>query len=1252
MTDHNGVPVVFKPSPFKVETIPMLVDPGLTLAEIISNVPNLPAEVWTHGYATIAGMEIPRERWHLVRPKPGTRNMVHIGIRYHGGGGGQGKNVFAIIAAIALVVAATVISGGALSGTALATATGFSFAAGSTSAAIAAAGVSIAGSLAIGALFPPPSADSDEGDSGSLGSASIDGNILDPFNAIPFVAGQHQVAPPHLIIPWSESDGDDQFISTIVGLHGAHTVENILLNDASIDDFDNVEYEVIDGITNTGPITLIDKMVYEVAVNTTMSEHKVDEDDTSELVDSANPSNSYPVWQNFRTRDSPDEVWFSFQFSSMVYHSPTSGPEDGGCAIRIEFRRRGETTWIVAPEVHTRREMQRPFRVTVKMVWDTDDASYARLTDSPTSGSFWRAAYGVVSTPSFTADAYFRDGLDESQNVRADVDGDVLYIFLDPATFPKDTYDIRIKRGYSYQPSDFNYGSYLFEGSIPYFFTHTPGSSPPSIRVSQRKASASFAAVTMSSVWHEPPLASIDNLTLIVIRARDTAIRSLSARFTGLAATWNGADWDTVEATRNPAAWYRAIALGQQSIRAVFTEDQLDDETLQEWYDFCDDNNHQCDLYVAGNQSVGDVMQIIAATGRAIPRVADKLGVVYEHDREDDVPTQLFTQRNTRGLAIRRAFPRLPDGLRVRFNDRDDLNKPEELFVYRPGFDSNNASNIEAITYDGITSSQKAIDRAVLDLRQMEHRAALYEMGVDIEHLYCVKGSLVALSHDTVRRHYDSARIVSVQTSGGNVTGVTVDVPLRLSLIDDYEGTYPGGMVIQLKDGSTTTHEINETDDTNVITFSTPFAIPDDDVLEEECLVAVGPFSSVIKRMLVKDISPIEELMASIVLVDEAPILNTVQISARISATVAMEVGPQHDHHLGAVINAAVDMGVAIRHDHQLSAVIDASGDLTVDAHQEHFLAAAMDAAVDMSALLFTPPTVIFITATGAGSFDVPADFNTENNEIHAIGCGGDGSDNSNNSGASGGGGAWARVDNLNLTPGGTANYNLPAGGAEVTTWLSNTGVAPTDPSEGVLADFGRNAVGISEGAGGLAANCIGDAANNGGNAGDVNSTGSGGGGGGGAGGPNGAGAVGGDGGTGSGDDAGGGGGGANGGSNGTGGGDNDGGDGGNNRLGVGGGAGGSGGPGQDGSDGGGGGGGSTSDGGGGDGSTDEIWTQTSDSATAGPGSGAGGGETDNQASPGGQGGQYGGGGGSAPGNTPGTGGQGLIVVIYQPTIN
>lgn len=83
---------------------------GMTLAEIVQECyrrGDVPATMRTGAIVQVNGEIVPRERWHLIRPKE-TANVC-VSVSLNGGGGGGGKNPMATILAIVVVVASVVL---------------------------------------------------------------------------------------------------------------------------------------------------------------------------------------------------------------------------------------------------------------------------------------------------------------------------------------------------------------------------------------------------------------------------------------------------------------------------------------------------------------------------------------------------------------------------------------------------------------------------------------------------------------------------------------------------------------------------------------------------------------------------------------------------------------------------------------------------------------------------------------------------------------------------------------------------------------------------------------------------------------------------------------------------------------------------------------------------------------------------------------------------------------------------------------
>ncbi len=224
-----------------------------TLAELARQVVDLPAG-WPrheHDQIHINGKPVPQGAWHLIRPRP--KSGVPVEVTFHappmGGGDGGGKQVFALVASIALTAGVGFISNGGL-----ASVLGEKFAEGTIGANLAAAGGALAGSLALSALAPPPLA----GASGVQQDASgTGGNVLEPNTAPPRVVGTRRVTPPLLAQPFVTREGPDEVVHAIYGLAGPHAWSDVRVNGTSAGDVERLDYEVREGWAGDAQIELV-----------------------------------------------------------------------------------------------------------------------------------------------------------------------------------------------------------------------------------------------------------------------------------------------------------------------------------------------------------------------------------------------------------------------------------------------------------------------------------------------------------------------------------------------------------------------------------------------------------------------------------------------------------------------------------------------------------------------------------------------------------------------------------------------------------------------------------------------------------------------------------------------------------------------------------------------------------------------------------------------------------------------------------
>lgn len=234
---------------------------GLNVAQIIAvTLPDATERDLDHlrvALVTPAGIAIVQRRnWSVVRPKPGVRVVIRVV---------PGKQV--LKAVLMIVVSIAAIALGQLWAPALAGTWGLGAAAW---AGIIGAGVTVVGSLLVNALIPP--AKPKTRDTTRAETYTISGwqNAFNPDGVIPDVGGTLRYAPPFAARSYSEIVGDVQYIRAAFcfGYGGGHglAIEALRIGETSIDEYDEVEIEIREGLASDQPLTLYPRQVVEESV--------------------------------------------------------------------------------------------------------------------------------------------------------------------------------------------------------------------------------------------------------------------------------------------------------------------------------------------------------------------------------------------------------------------------------------------------------------------------------------------------------------------------------------------------------------------------------------------------------------------------------------------------------------------------------------------------------------------------------------------------------------------------------------------------------------------------------------------------------------------------------------------------------------------------------------------------------------------------------------------------------------------------
>jgi len=262
ITDKNEqrfIEFVGATHPLRTEVETLYMPEGATLLEMLRIAQPDPA-LLVDACVFIDDYEIPRDNWHLVRPKIGHVVTARI-VPYLRGGGGK-KSPLRTILTIAIIAASFFLGpglGAQLLGINLATASASSIALAS---AVGGAIISIAGSLLINAIAPikapslPALAGSDPRESPSLflaGSA----NRARPFETVPQVLGFYRFRPPLGAQTFTEIVGDTNHLRMlVVPGYGRLDLSDWEIDETPIDNFEDLELEVREGLAGDANLSL------------------------------------------------------------------------------------------------------------------------------------------------------------------------------------------------------------------------------------------------------------------------------------------------------------------------------------------------------------------------------------------------------------------------------------------------------------------------------------------------------------------------------------------------------------------------------------------------------------------------------------------------------------------------------------------------------------------------------------------------------------------------------------------------------------------------------------------------------------------------------------------------------------------------------------------------------------------------------------------------------------------------------------
>ncbi len=890
VADSEPVHVVAVPHPFATApTIDTVATSRDTLQEILER--TQPDE-YLRRYAVICinDYRIPEDKWHVVRPKPGT--LVTIRVVPMGGGGG-GKSPLRTLLTIA-VMAASFAYGGALMG-----AMGFGqsvsiFGTTIASSTIGSAIINTVGMLLVNAIAPirPPKLKALSGTVSPSESPTlfINGarNQSNLFGCIPVVLGKHRQTPFYGAKPFTEIVGNDQYLRMVfVWGHGPLLIEDLKIGETPIENYADVQVVNRSGFQTDGPLTICT--------------NDVEEDNLSVVLKQSAGGSVRNTALN------ADEISIDLVFAQGLTQFDDAGNRGKtSVSVDIEYALVGSSTWKglgtvfassrSSPAMLAESTTNTTQTTTRNSVYD--DGLYNRYTTSQASiNATTPKRYDAVVLDKFSGDIEIIKGtavLGTATPAKPSIPSTkypIAYVYRDT------TATIVSGNITDARPSDFITAGY-FAPTANGTNTITVGSGTISsarrtftnatseaarynaridvprgqyqVRITRVTPDATSTSLfneitwaTLRTITHTPPFDATGLATTeLLIKATDQlngVVDELNGVVTSILPDYDsGTDTWVLQPTQNPASLFRAVLQGPGNGKPL-PDSRINLDKLKYWHTRNAAQGLKFNMIRDFTASVYDTLADIAAVAYAAPQQLDGKWTVII-DEEPTLPKQHFTPKNSYNASFERSYPIRPHAWRIRFVDETNgYDVKGERIVYDDGYSAANATLFEPLDFPGVTNPDQVYQLGRRRIAEARLRPEKYVFNADFESLTCTRGDYVLLTHDIISVGLASGRIKQVLTNvGGDAIGVVIDEAVDMEFSVNY------GISIRTVSNIRTYAAIQPAPGSGVTTLYFVTAIPAVDAPDIGDLYGFGEVGKETLDVLIKDIKPTSDLAAEI----------------------------------------------------------------------------------------------------------------------------------------------------------------------------------------------------------------------------------------------------------------------------------------------------------------------------------------------------------------------------------------------------
>ena len=847
---------------------------GMSIEEIASSAQANLSNMWCEMFNGETWEIVPRVRWRFIRPK--LQNMLKFTIPLQGGGG-AGRSIFGILAAVAIAAVAGPL------GVALAPLLGVTAA---TATALATSALTIGTAFLGSVLFPPATAPQEtasraEQDAKTVADVETDQNVIARGGYLTTVFGKRRIllqeaCQPRTYIKKGQINLDRTFV-----WKGKHDISDAEGDGNRLSEFgDTITTQIRDGDEATPVEALINKVARTVAIHQEMPAFALDGTD---LEDQLSPANSEPNEVQFSVpyRKNMEEMAIRYTLQGHIYTSSDSTAVS--IPLRLAFRLKGSTTWDNIGEIHISGREPGELARDIRIRWDNDytEQDGSIEIDGALTYRIFSLVPDCTSTVSdgetgdqFLAHSYFRsDAVTPlaSRNIRSRRSG--LRITLDESLFPKGDYEFKIQRGIIYATSNLG-AAYDYAGGVPHLFKGTDSGGKWVVPFDQgsypTRMNLSGAQVVQDDLpVYQPGTGVFD------VRSTQT-LKSVTAVMEAHVETWNGSVWGNPGVTENPAAHFRH-ALKMMVDRERLNIGLINSVVLQNWYDECVAQDYRVSFVYTGGDQFEALRQIAAAGFARITNDAGLYGVDYFKDRSTEIPVMTFSPHNAERISFQKRVAEFPHSWRVKIPNRENLDKIEEFTIASPY--QRTYEGFESLELVNVSREIDAKKRVLFDAHSRYHQDFVSIIDTSVEGHNLEKGSLIGVVSDLAGDFQHGARIrgqidelnYRIDVSIPGQPPQTLYPQTDLYTLDDlYSIGMKTAIHVQASDGPEMRTVTGVEGD--VITIDSPLATADpESLIGTHC--SMGPENNGLFRMVVDEIDRTRDFGATLTAIPEAHVI-------------------------------------------------------------------------------------------------------------------------------------------------------------------------------------------------------------------------------------------------------------------------------------------------------------------------------------------------------------------------------------------